>query len=85
MSSLKAQASQTRIGYRVGPGKTTSLFSNGSRELVGKLVGVVIHEVTDLTLFGKLTELFITPTPSSNPLTKGGLGGFFSLSYSPIS
>lgn len=28
---------------------------NGSQELVGKLVGVVIHEVTDLTLFGKLT------------------------------
>jgi len=29
---------------------------NGSQELVGKLVGVVIHEVTDLTLFGKLTS-----------------------------
>jgi tRNA-2-methylthio-N6-dimethylallyladenosine synthase len=28
---------------------------NGSQELVGKLVGVVIHEVTDLTLFGRLT------------------------------
>ena len=28
---------------------------NGSQDLVGKLVGVVIHEVTDLTLFGKLT------------------------------
>ncbi len=27
---------------------------NGSQELVGKLVGVVIHEVTDLTLFGKI-------------------------------
>lgn len=29
---------------------------NGSQELVGKLVGVLIHEVTDLTLFGKLTS-----------------------------
>ncbi|MEK7750186.1 MAG: tRNA (N6-isopentenyl adenosine(37)-C2)-methylthiotransferase MiaB, partial [Planctomycetota bacterium] len=29
---------------------------NGSQDLVGKLVGVVIHEVTDLTLFGKLTS-----------------------------
>jgi tRNA-2-methylthio-N6-dimethylallyladenosine synthase len=28
---------------------------NGSQELVGKLAGVVVHEVTDLTLFGKLT------------------------------
>ncbi|HHT9109179.1 MAG TPA: tRNA (N6-isopentenyl adenosine(37)-C2)-methylthiotransferase MiaB [Candidatus Wunengus sp. YC63] len=27
---------------------------NGSQELVGKLVGVLIHEVTDLTLFGKI-------------------------------
>ena len=26
---------------------------NGSQDLVGKLVGVLIHEVTDLTLFGK--------------------------------
>ena len=26
------------------------------QELVGKLVGVVIHEVTDRTLFGKLTS-----------------------------
>ena len=31
---------------------------NGSQELVGKLVGVLIHEVTDLTLFGKLTSCF---------------------------
>jgi len=29
---------------------------NGSQEFVGKLAGVVIHEVTDLTLFGKLTS-----------------------------
>ena len=29
---------------------------NGSQDLVGKLAGVVIHEVTDLTLFGKLTS-----------------------------
>ena len=29
---------------------------NGSQELVGKLVDVTIHEVTDLTLFGKLTS-----------------------------
>ena len=29
---------------------------NGSQDLVGKLVGVVIHEGTDLTLFGKLTS-----------------------------
>jgi len=29
---------------------------NGSQELVGKLVGVLIHEVTDLTLLGKLTS-----------------------------
>ncbi|HHT9137045.1 MAG TPA: tRNA (N6-isopentenyl adenosine(37)-C2)-methylthiotransferase MiaB [Candidatus Wunengus sp. YC60] len=29
---------------------------NGSQELVGKLVDVVVHEVTDLTLFGKLTS-----------------------------
>ena len=29
---------------------------NGSQDLGGKLAGVVIHEVTDLTLFGKLTS-----------------------------
>ena len=29
---------------------------NGSQDLVGKLVGVVMHEGTDLTLFGKLTS-----------------------------
>lgn len=29
---------------------------NGSQDLVGKLVGVVIHEVTDLTLFGKVNN-----------------------------
>ena len=29
---------------------------NGLQDLVGKLVDVVIHEVTDLTLFGKLTS-----------------------------
>ena len=29
---------------------------NGSQEFVGKLVVVLIHEVTDLTLFGKLTS-----------------------------
>ncbi|HHT9130090.1 MAG TPA: tRNA (N6-isopentenyl adenosine(37)-C2)-methylthiotransferase MiaB [Candidatus Brocadiaceae bacterium] len=29
---------------------------NGSQDLVGKLVDITIHEVTDLTLFGKLTS-----------------------------
>lgn len=31
---------------------------NGSQEFVGKLADVVIREVTDLTLFGKLTSCF---------------------------
>jgi tRNA-2-methylthio-N6-dimethylallyladenosine synthase len=29
---------------------------NGSQDLVGKLAEVMIHEVTDLTLFGKVNN-----------------------------